>query len=358
MNKNQKATKWIIGGVILLILIVAAVLVWNAPLLGKPLHSINTLIIGIRVVQEATQAELGLGAKSPTIPNLDLTPTAVLTRDLTSNASIPVEKSQAKPICGGPEHTMLLALGVDDQTHSGVIWIIQIDYQNKKVIGLSIPRDLYLPLPGFEVHQITQDRLNLAYGFGEKYLGPGQGVIATANALSGNFGLFFDRYIVSYDEVFEKIIDQVGGIDVTLEKEANGFTDGHGVFAAGTHHLLGADALALVRIRNGDNDPQWYDRQTLVIQALTSKITASMNIIELASLGIQTIKDKGILTDLSIGDLYSIACFGKALTPEDISFVNIPKDLYQPATSTTGGSIITPREGLVPFVQELFGVSE
>lgn len=87
----------------------------------------------------------------------------------------------------------------------------------------------------------------------------------------------------------------------------------------------------------GDIDFHRIDRQSLVLKALMTKVNDSMNTLELTSFGLETIRDKGIQTDFSVIDLYTLVCFSQELTVDEIFFVNIPSDLYRPATSVACG---------------------
>ena len=348
MKNPNRYSGWIVGIIIALIVVSAGLFLWKQPLLGKSLTQINTQIAQTQQNQPEATAISEIPIDSTVIP---ITAPPMV-------AGVPDAVNTGKPVCGAPDQQLVLALGIDEVAQSDVIRLIRVDYLNQKVIVLSIPRDLYLPLPGFEDHKITTGRINSAYGFGEVYIGRGQGVFATANAFAANFGISFDQYVVGQFSSFIKLVDRVGGIDITLDKAADGTAAGGPVFAAGNHHLDGQDALDLARIRYGDDDFHRIDRQSLVLKALMTKVNDSMNILELTSFGLETIQDKGIQTDLSVSDLYTLACFSKELTAEDVSFVNIPSDLYRSATSTAGGSIILPRDGLVPFVQDLLGVTD
>ncbi|NJC98923.1 MAG: LytR family transcriptional regulator, partial [Anaerolineae bacterium] len=67
-------------------------------------------------------------------------------------------------------------------------------------------------------------------------------------------GTQLDNYTAVNMRTFTKIVDAVGGIDVTLPKTVDGRTaddrDKRLLFLEGTHHLNGTQALTLARIRN------------------------------------------------------------------------------------------------------------
>ena len=134
---------------------------------------------------------------------------------------------------------------------------------------LSIPRDSYANIPGHGAQKI-----NAAYAIG----GAGLAVKTVENFL-GN-GVNINHVVeVSFTD-FPKLIDALGGIDVTLKRcvvSRNVFENGD-VFRLhrGTHHLNGKQALEFSRIRENkcapnETDIQRAERQQLVLQRMRAK---------------------------------------------------------------------------------------
>jgi LCP family protein required for cell wall assembly len=80
---------------------------------------------------------------------------------------------------------------------------------------LSIPRDLYVPLAGYN----EQQRINSAYYWGEINHLPGGGPGYAEQVVTYNFGVPVQRYAVINFEGFQKIVDAVGGVDVDVPHE-------------------------------------------------------------------------------------------------------------------------------------------
>lgn len=202
MKNTNRFSGWIVGIIIALIVVSAGLFLWKQPLLGKSLTKINTQIAQNRQNQPDPTVISKISIESTVIPITD--PPVVTT--------VPDPVKKAEPVCGAPDQLLVLALGIDEVAQSDVIRLVKLDYINQKVIVLSIPRDLYLPLPGFEDYDITEGRINSTYGFGEVYNGRGQGVFATANAFAVNFGISFDQYVIGQFSSFINLVDQVGGL--------------------------------------------------------------------------------------------------------------------------------------------------
>jgi LCP family protein required for cell wall assembly len=137
---------------------------------------------------------------------------------------------------------------------------------------LSIPRDSYAQIPGHGAQKI-----NAAFALGGAGL-----TVRTIEQFLGN-GLTVNHVVeVSFTD-FPKLIDALGGIDVTLKHcvvSRNVFENGD-VFRLpkGTHHLNGRQALEFSRIRENkcapnETDIQRAERQQLVLQRMRAKVTS------------------------------------------------------------------------------------
>jgi LCP family protein required for cell wall assembly len=134
---------------------------------------------------------------------------------------------------------------------------------------LSIPRDSYAEIPGH-----GSQKINAAFAIG------GAGLAAkTVENYLGN-GVKINHVVEVSFEDFPKLIDALGGIDVTLKRcvvSENVFENGD-VFRLhrGAHHLSGKQALEFSRIRENkcapnETDIQRAERQQLVLQRIRAQ---------------------------------------------------------------------------------------
>ncbi len=118
---------------------------------------------------------------------------------------------------------------------------------------LSILRDSFAEIPGQE-----SQKINAAY-----FLGGPNLMIRTVEGFLGN-GLQIDHLVEVRLEQFPRLIDALGGVDVTAENEicADGFDlAGEGFeLPAGENHLNGDDALSFARVRSNPCAPEEDDR--------------------------------------------------------------------------------------------------
>lgn len=149
------------------------------------------------------------------------------------------------------------------------IIIFRYQKETKRAALISIPRDLYVEMTGFN----RKEKINFAYELGEKQKAGGG--LEYAKKIIGNIcGLNID-YAISVDfSAFEKIIDQLNGIDVTLAQdfsEPNQWGEINFHLPKGVNHLDGQTALYYVRSRFSSNDFDRARRQQDIILATKEK---------------------------------------------------------------------------------------
>src|SRR5215212_3717796 len=213
------------------------------------------------------------------------TPLPVSTKEVISQpTSAPVTG-----MCGAPPIMNILVIGTDARGDNytyglaDVIRLVRVDFVNPKVSVLEIPRDLWVEIPDIADNLNGQDheKLNQAYLYGNPGFGytddTARGPGLLARTLNLNFGIQLDHYAAVNMRTFEKIVNAVGGIDVTLPETVDGRTaednNNRMLFPAGTHHLDGVRALTLARIRIEGGFAR-ADNQNRVLCALRDKLTS------------------------------------------------------------------------------------
>lgn len=320
------------------------------------------LIAGIYLVQKWDQP-LGEGLALPTLAPVDssnqqngsesseATPTAFQPADEEATSqnepeptavptNMPIPTATPEPLCGGPETMTVLALGVDsggDNDYlyglADVIKVVRVDFVTPKVTVMSLPRDLWVQIPGIEDFGVTEGKLNQSYFYGTKgmgyYDGPGGAPGLMARTLQENFGLTVDHYGTVNMVTFTRMVDAVGGIDIYLPTDVDGRpvddkTEDMGYFYAGNNHFTGNAALRFSRIRKTDTIFARMDRQTMVICALKEKLLQPSVIGDIPEL-IASFQGS-IVTDLSPAQMSQMACLLPKLSDENIIFGGIPQE--------------------------------
>jgi LCP family protein required for cell wall assembly len=245
-------------------------------------------------------------------------------------------------LCGAPPVMNILAIGADtrgDNYNYGladVIRLVRVDFVNPEVTVLEIPRDLWVEIPDIADNLNGQDheKLNQAYLYGNPGFGysddPARGPGLLARTLTLNFGTQIDHYAAVNMRTFEKIVNAVGGIEVTLPETVDGRTptdtNKRLLFPAGTHHLDGMRALTLARTRIEGSFAR-ADNQNRVLCALRDKLTSPGVVPRVPEL-IRSFHD-AILTDLSPEQLGQLACIGTQIPSGNIVFASFPSEHFK-----------------------------
>ena len=352
--KNKKQRVVIITLIIISVLVLLGVgIIWFRPLFGGKLPEskttfdpsmLETVTGSIEDAQDDPLQDTGSPENDDSVPG---DPAEIAqAADLASE----VITQEKEPLCNGPESLSVLVLGIDDQAQSDAIRLVNIDFVEPKILVLSIPRDFYLPIVDMAEHGITQGRINATYGYGEYFNGRGQGIISLSENLYYNFGVSFDHYFVLSFGNIAKYIDKIGGIQITLDKPVS---DGNLYFSSGDHDLDGETAVGFMRMRYYDDDFARVRRQTLILKAFYKKVIGELSSLEISQMAFSVLLDKNIQTDFAIKDMTPLVCLARAIDSSDVHFVEIPSNMYRPATTSAGGAVQIPNELVVPFIQSV-----
>ena len=144
---------------------------------------------------------------------------------------------------------------------SDTTMILHIPDNGGRPTLVSLPRDSYLPIPGYGTN-----KLNAAYSFGGPKL--------LAETVQNATGLHIDHYMGIGFGGFVNVVDAVGGVRMCLPGPMNDPKAGLHL-KAGCQVLNGKQALGFVRTRHfAISDLQREQDQRLFMKALLSKVTS------------------------------------------------------------------------------------
>ncbi|GAP22292.1 LCP family protein [Leptolinea tardivitalis] len=208
---------------------------------------------------------------------------------------------------------------------------------------LSIPRDMWVYIPGFDYGKI-----NTAYYLGEVNKLPGGGPALAVQTVEQFLGVPIDFYAQIDFNSFIKFIDEIGCIDlkvrvpITIDPLGAGNTK---TLQPGTQPLCGADALAYARQRHTDGgDFDRALRQQEVILAVRNQIFNLGKLPELISKSPKLYSDiaSGLRTNLTLSQVVQLALAAQKVPKENIKQAIIGTDDTQIAMSADGLSILIP----------------
>jgi LCP family protein required for cell wall assembly len=252
-------------------------------------------------------------------------------------------------ILSGPRINILLLGSDTDQKFEGNHYIAQtdivvtIDPASHTVGMLSIPRDFYIPVPGYGMHKLDE-----AYGLG--------GVDLSRRTIEQDFGIPINYYAWIGLDGFIKVINEVGGVDVDVIHpiDDDNYPDDTGANAndpyalkrlnipPGPQHLDGPTALEYVRSRHADlvGDFGRSARQQEVLSALKPKLANPDIFNHLPNIA----KDlQGYLkTDMELSDVLKLMNFARSLDINKINKWILGPPYSHSGTSPTGASVVIP----------------
>ncbi|MFH0830983.1 MAG: LCP family protein [Parcubacteria group bacterium] len=194
----------------------------------------------------------------------------------------------SRPLIGeGQDRVNILLLGIGGEGHDGpnlsdTIIVASLKPSTHEAAMLSLPRDLYAEIPGY-----GHNKLNAAFALGEESGYPGGGAQLATETIEEITGLDLPYYTVVDFKGFEKIIDDLGGLDIDIPRA---FYDNlHAIqYDAGPHHFSGKEALYFVRARYVDGseggDFARAARTQLVAKQLQQKALALNPVADLGTI--------------------------------------------------------------------------
>ncbi|MFL7837915.1 MAG: LCP family protein [Candidatus Promineifilaceae bacterium] len=268
----------------------------------------------------------------------------------------------------GTERINILLLGTDRRcnetgpNHSDTLLLATIDPESMTAKLLSLPRDLWVEIPGFGV-----DRINQAYYFGQIYEYPGGGPALASETVESFLGVPVDYFITVDFQSFEDAVNLIGGIviDVPESIDDPNYPDncyGYDPFsiAAGKQRLDGAAALKYARTRatlGGDVDRA--GRQQAVLMAIRDQV---LNLNQLPKLIAQAPTlwrtfQENVKTNLSLEDALEIALLIQDIQVDNIDLAVLDYDYVYIETTPDGRQILVPRRDQIRVLRdELFPI--
>lgn len=277
--------------------------------------------------------------------------------------------SATRPVLGISEDRINIALlGVGGEGHDGsqltdTILVASIKPSTKQVVMLSIPRDTLVKIPKYGMRKINE-----ANALAEMD-NPGSGPDVALETLEDFLGITIPYYVRIDFRGFEKLIDDIGGVDVYVDKPFTDYTFptwDYKVrtvsFSKGWQHFDGAKALDFARSRHGNNfegsDFARARRQQKILVAVREKLLSGETLLSPTRItDIVKTLDSHIATNIQITDLLELAQIGKDINSEDVSSLVFSDDpasvLY--ADSSLGAFYLRPRD---PTLKQIHTVAQ
>lgn len=290
-----------------------------------------------------------IGQSSDPGSNQDLGP------KVTVNPNVPLQPADSGPTPApwdGSSRITILVMGLDyrdwsegtDVARTDTMILFSIDPLSNTAGMLSIPRDLWVMIPGMD-----NNKINTAYRWGEIYQLPGGGPALAMKTVEGVLGVPVNYYALLDFNAFVKFIDAMGGLDMHIQEEIVVDPIGPGntkTLQEGVQTLDGATTLAYARMRYTDRDDfDRADRQQEVIMAVRDQVLNFNMLPTLVSKAPQLYSElsSGIRTNLTLDQVIRLAWLAQGIPTENIKKgVISPPDQVELATSIEGQAILIP----------------
>jgi LCP family protein required for cell wall assembly len=235
----------------------------------------------------------------------------------------------------------ILLLGIDHRddepiegSRSDTIMVASIDPPSKSVVLVSMPRDMWVSIPGY-----YPQRINVAHAVGGPNL-----VAATIQA---NFGIKIDNFARVDFSGFEQVVDAVGGVIIDAErpvKDDEYPTEDYGVMRLflppGPMLLDGKSALMYARSRHSESDFGRSRRQQQVLVALRERALQMGIVSKVPTL--LGIAQKAIATDLDAGSMVALGRLGLEMDRNRIKTVVVDETMATPFKGPNQEDLLQP----------------
>ena len=251
------------------------------------------------------------------------------------------------PVTTPTQPFTVLLLGSDDdakfpadRVNTQSMILMRVDPSTKQATMLSIPRDLWVPIPNQGMGKIST-----AYQLG--------GSKAAIAAVESNFKVHVDDYVWIGLNGLVKLIDQIGGVNLfvtnpvmddfypmDLSPTGNPYDYYRVAVLPGSAHLDGVRALQYVRSRHGDlrEDFGRSERQQQVLLALRTR-AHSVSLTDLPDIA-SALKGE-ILTDMSLTEVADLLPIAAGLQLGNVERVLLLPPYTHDAT-VDGQSVLEP----------------
>lgn len=243
-----------------------------------------------------------------------------------------------------------LVLGADVRPgpwlmHTDSIMLIAIDHDTQQVGVLSIPRDLWVDIPGWGA-----DRINKAYFVGDYQKRKGGGAALAREVVEKTLSVPIAHVVLIKMDGLEQLVDALDGVTVKLDcplyeqtpdpRNPNRLVNW--TLPAGEVRLNGADARKFATYRYLTSDFGRAQRQQMLIWAIRNR-AKSLDILPRIPQLWDTLS-RTIKTDLTVLDAIRLTRFGLSLEPENVHGAALDRDVVKPFITKGGASVLAIKD--------------
>jgi len=289
-------------------------------------------------------------SRTPQMPTPTLLPTQTVTATVRPSVT-PTPAFSPTPVptvAFGDDVVNILLIGLDSTTNlngqnTDVLIVVSVNKTTRQVSMLSIPRDLWVYIPTY-----GWNRINTAHRRGYSLGYPGKGPALLIDTIEINLGLPIHHWARVDFVGFTKVVDELGGIDITVAcpvnlrfKPPTSEEEQEMVLMPGIYHMDGDTALKYVRTRRDGSDFDRSRRQHQFLKAMWSQFKNPDIITRIP--GLWTALSGSVTTDLQLDDLLSLARVGIDIKPQRVHSYYIGRNETMNWVTDQGWQVLLPR---------------
>jgi LCP family protein required for cell wall assembly len=263
-----------------------------------------------------------------------------------------------------PARLNILLMGVDEREtwsdgppRTDAMILVSVDAPSRSATFLSIPRDLWVNIPGF-----GQERVNVAYRVAELFE-PGSGPQSACDTVAEFLQVPITRYAVVNFRAVTEVVDTLGGLEVEVPREIwdyqypaedNSYVTVH--FSPGKQVLNGEQVLQYVRTRHDSSDFERMRRQQQVLEAAKARMLQPDFVAKLP--GLLLLARDSIRTNLSVTEAISLWSAFRDSRDVPISAAAIDETYTYPWTTGAGAAVLLPDQQSISELVTSLGLRE
>ncbi len=270
----------------------------------------------------------------------------------TIQSTAPAEVASA--IWDDPRRVSILLMGIDQRAGetgtfpTDTMIVLSLDPGGKTAAILSVPRDLWVEYPGLG----RSGRINTANIVGDEISYPGGGgPMFALKTVENVLGIKIQYYVLINFEVFYKLVDAVGPIEVcpTEAIDDDKYPDGsYGYitvhFDPGCQELGSEKLLQYARVRHSDSDIGRSSRQQEVILNIRKSVLSTGGVTALVpeAPALWSSVQDNVRTNLTLEDMIKLGRKAEEVSSDNIRQGQITFDEVYTNQTADGDQILVP----------------
>jgi LCP family protein required for cell wall assembly len=268
----------------------------------------------------------------------------------------------------GKERVNILLMGIDQRIgdkepahRTDTMIVFTLDPITLEAGILSIPRDIWVPVPGFDDPNY---RINQANFLGDAYDYPGGGIALARKVVENFLGVPIHHVARINFTAFENFVDRIGGVTIDVPNDiydpdypTEDYRTEVFTLTQGLQNLDGETALKYARTRHSQGgDFDRARRQQQVILAVREKLNSPQVLASLIAASPELLRElsTSIKTDITLDQMQQLAVLAQKIDRDKIESEVLDQRYTEFATTPSGDQVVIPNRARIAELREKF----